>query len=62
MLIVHPKCGKKYPANNTHGHCSRCHETFVGVTAFEELGGEERQVLVDRNAHRLGVAHEGVGS
>lgn len=35
MITVHPKCGKKYPANNTHGHCSRCCETFVGLAAFE---------------------------
>ena len=35
MLIVHPKCGKQFPSNNTHGHCGSCHETFVGLAAFD---------------------------
>ena len=35
MLVTHPKCGKQFPANNTHGHCASCHETFVGLAAFD---------------------------
>lgn len=34
-LIVHPKCQKQFPSNNTHGHCSACHETFVGIVSFD---------------------------
>lgn len=34
-LLTHPSCGKQYPGNNRHGHCSGCHETFVGITAFD---------------------------
>lgn len=44
MKITHPKCGKNYPSNNTHGHCSGCCETFVGITAFD--------------AHRVGEGPE----
>lgn len=32
----HPKCGKTYPVNNTHGHCGACCETFYGLSAFDE--------------------------
>lgn len=35
MLTTHGKCGKTFPSNNTHGHCGSCHETFVGLTAFD---------------------------
>ena len=35
MKITHPKCGKTFPSNNTHGHCASCHETFVGLAAFD---------------------------
>lgn len=38
--VSHPKCGKRYPANNTHGHCAACCETFVGLTAFDAHIGE----------------------
>lgn len=35
MFVVHGKCGKRFPGNNTHGHCGSCHETFVGQAAFD---------------------------
>ena len=35
MLVTHPACKKQFPANNTHGHCSGCCETFVGLTSFD---------------------------
>lgn len=41
---THPKCGKQFPANNTHGHCAGCCETFVGLTSYD--------------AHRVGPADE----
>lgn len=34
-MPTHPKCGKHYPGNNTHGHCARCCETFAGLTSFD---------------------------
>ncbi|WP_296249646.1 hypothetical protein [uncultured Stenotrophomonas sp.] len=43
-MPTHPKCGKTFPRNNTHGHCSGCCETFSGLVAFD--------------AHRVGEGHE----
>lgn len=34
-LLTHPSCGKTYPSNNTAGHCAACHETFIGLSAFD---------------------------
>lgn len=33
-LTTDPRCGKKYRANDTDGHCTRCHHTFAGEGAF----------------------------
>lgn len=35
-LTTHPKCQKTFPGNNTHGHCSGCCETFVGLVTFDK--------------------------
>ena len=36
MMTTDPRCGKTYRANDTDGHCTRCHRTFVGERAFTE--------------------------
>lgn len=56
----HHRDGRKYPAcsldhvwlqrGNTTGHCSRCHETFEGVTLFDAhqtIGDDGRTVCAD---------------
>lgn len=32
---IHPKCGKRFPATNTAGHCPVCCESFIGLAAFD---------------------------
>lgn len=32
---MHPKCGKRYPSGNRAGHCAKCCETFIGLTAYD---------------------------
>lgn len=34
MMTMDPRCGKMYRANDTDGHCTRCHRTFAGEKAF----------------------------
>jgi hypothetical protein len=34
--VYHPKCGKRFPDNNTVGHCSSCCENFSGLGAFDQ--------------------------
>lgn len=34
--ITHPACGKSWvQRGNMSGHCSKCHETFYGMRAFD---------------------------
>ena len=34
--LTHPACGKSWTQRgNLTGHCSKCHETFEGLTAFD---------------------------
>jgi hypothetical protein len=35
-LIVHPKCGKRFPSGARHSHCAACCESFYGNTAIEK--------------------------
>ena len=44
----HGKCGKTFPNSSRVGHCGGCHETFVGLGAFDQhrIGqGKERRCL-----------------
>lgn len=43
--VTHPKCGKSFPNNNTHGHCGNCCETFSGLSSYDahrHWSGNER--------------------
>lgn len=42
MITTDPRCSKRYRANDTDGHCTNCHRTFAGETAFTK-----HQRLVD---------------
>lgn len=58
-LLTHPACGKQFPSNNTHGHCSGCDETFVGITAFDAhrrtaVDGETRICVIQPYETPLG--------
>lgn len=33
-FMTDPRCGKVSRANDTDGHCTRCHRTWVGEEAF----------------------------
>lgn len=33
---VHPKCGARFPANDSTGHCAKCCRTFYGLAAFDQ--------------------------
>lgn len=33
---VHPKCGTRFPSNDSTGHCAKCCRTFYGLTAFDQ--------------------------
>lgn len=32
--MTDPRCGKASRANDTDGHCTKCHRTWAGETAF----------------------------
>ncbi|MNW61834.1 hypothetical protein D3C74_399220 [compost metagenome] len=34
-MAIHGACGKEIPNGNNNGHCSACHEGFIGNASFE---------------------------
>lgn len=46
MIVAHGQCGKQWTQiGNRTGHCSGCHETFSGLSAFDA----HQSVVDDRN-------------
>lgn len=63
--ITCPRCDNRYPNNSRAGHCGGCHETFIGLGAFDahRVGphGPERrcEVTVAHWADKSGHWHIG---
>lgn len=61
--VLHPACGKRFPAGDRTGHCSQCHETFYGLTAFDRhqrsQAGRVRCLIPTTNSEEWRLDAEG---